>query len=209
MPKPELLVSVFSDYICPFCYVGSERLKRLRETYDLKVNWCFIEIHPETPVEGVPVSELGYAPEQWVQMMEGLKQLAEQEGVQLAGHARSVNSHKALLLAEAAKQAGAEGFYRLNDQLYRAYFSEERDISDEKVLRELAGQSGLPADLPDRAWSDPMYEKRLQQNLQAARQLGVTGTPTYFIAGHRMTGVVPLEDLQRAAERALLSPDSV
>ena len=46
MAKPELRISVFSDYSCPFCYIGSRRLRRLGERYDLKVNWCGLEIHP-------------------------------------------------------------------------------------------------------------------------------------------------------------------
>ena len=41
----ELRVTVFSDYICPFCYVGNARLDRLREHFDLKVNWCFTRLY--------------------------------------------------------------------------------------------------------------------------------------------------------------------
>lgn len=52
MAKPTLLVSVFSDYICPFCYGGSHRLLRLRRRCELQVNWCGLEIHPETPPFG-------------------------------------------------------------------------------------------------------------------------------------------------------------
>lgn len=37
--KPELRLTVFSDYICPFCYIGDARINRLREDFDLKVNW--------------------------------------------------------------------------------------------------------------------------------------------------------------------------
>ena len=56
--KPELLVTVYSDYICPFCYIGHVRLARLRDQYELKVNWRFIEIHPETPAEGQSVEKI-------------------------------------------------------------------------------------------------------------------------------------------------------
>ncbi len=59
--KPTLLATVFTDYICPFCYVGDVRLDRLREHFDLKINWCFLEIHPETPAEGMDTSALGYS----------------------------------------------------------------------------------------------------------------------------------------------------
>ena len=41
--KPVLLSTVFSDYICPFCYIGDLRLDRLREYYDLKINWVYEE----------------------------------------------------------------------------------------------------------------------------------------------------------------------
>ena len=67
--KPELRISVFSDYICPFCYIGHHRLMQLRDKYDLRINWRLIEIHPETPSEGQPVSGLGYGEEQWQRMM--------------------------------------------------------------------------------------------------------------------------------------------
>ena len=75
-PKPRLSVTVFSDYICPFCYVGDARLDQLRSGYDLDVNWCFFEIHPDNPAEGKPVEELGYPPEQWQRMMANLEQMA-------------------------------------------------------------------------------------------------------------------------------------
>ena len=56
--KPRLSVTVFSDYICPFCYVGDARLDKLRDGYELDVEWCFYEIHPDNPAEGKPVEEL-------------------------------------------------------------------------------------------------------------------------------------------------------
>ena len=82
---PELRLTVFSDYICPFCYVGYHRLMRLRDVYDLKINWCLIEIHPETPPGGKPVSELGYGKTQWQQMMANLDRLAGEEVNQIFG----------------------------------------------------------------------------------------------------------------------------
>ncbi len=61
---PELQVTVFSDYICPFCYVGHHRLMRLKDSYDIKVNWCLLEIHPENLEQGEPVASLDYSSKQ-------------------------------------------------------------------------------------------------------------------------------------------------
>ena len=70
MTLPELKITVYSDYICPFCYVGHHRLQRLRDSYDLKINWCFLEIHPETSAKGEPIDSLDYPSEQWQQMLQ-------------------------------------------------------------------------------------------------------------------------------------------
>ena len=73
---PELKVTVYSDYICPFCYVGHHRLQRLRDNYNLKINWCFLEIHPETSAQGEPIDSLEYPSEQWQLMLENLERVS-------------------------------------------------------------------------------------------------------------------------------------
>jgi predicted DsbA family dithiol-disulfide isomerase len=202
--KPVLLATVFSDYICPFCYIGDLRLDRLREHFDLRINWMMLEIHPETPPEGIPVDELGYSSERWQQMMTNLQQLAEEEGISLPRQTLNANSRKALLLAEAAKEAGAEAFYRLHRRLFEAYFLEGRNIGDEAVLSELAAACGVPDDIVERAWQNPQYEQTLQQNLAAAVQSEVRATPTVFFSQqHRLDGALPYERFLEAAHAGL------
>lgn len=200
--KPVLKLTLFTDYICPFCYIGDLRLNRLREDYDVRVNFRFIEIHPDTPIEGAGVETLDYPAEQWTEMMEGLADMAREENVEFAPRRRLANSHRALLLAEAAKQAGVSVFYSLHAGLYEAYFVQGRNIGDEAVLRELAAASGLDDAFIDRAWQSVEGETVLRQNLAMAVQAGVSGTPTYFIGNRRLIGAVPLKTLQSAAAEA-------
>lgn len=197
--KPELLVTVYSDYICPFCYVGNVRLARLRDKYELRVNWRFIEIHPDTPAEGQSVEALGYVPAQWKQMMDSLEKMAEEDGITIGKHHFTTNSHKVLLLAEAAKEAGKEVFYALNDNLYQAYFGEGRNIGDSSVLREIATRSGVSDEIVERAWQNSKYEEVLNKNLLNAVSLNVTGTPTFFFGENRLTGAVSETALREAA----------
>ena len=68
----------------------------------------FLEIHPETPAEGRPVSELGYPPDQWARMMENLERMGRAEGIVFSERTFTTNSHKSLLLAEAAKEEGLD-----------------------------------------------------------------------------------------------------
>lgn len=199
--KPQLLVTVFSDYICPFCYIGSVRLDRLRDRYDLKVNWALLEIHPETPAEGRPVADLGYSPEQLQEMMGELGEMAREEGITLIGRTSTTNSHKALLVSEAAKEDGPEAFYALHRRLFEAYFGEGQNIGDTEVLRKLAEEAGVSVATVERAWRDNRYEKRLKDNLMAALNMGVRSTPTYFIGGQKLVGALPTESLLEAARQ--------
>ena len=160
--KPVLLATVFSDYICPFCYVGDVRLDRLREVYALKVNWCFVEIHPGTPEQGMATSKLGYPPPQWQRMMDNLDELAREERIVFRHRGFTTNSRKALLLAEAAKGEGAETFYRLHRRLFESFFTEGRNIGDETVLRDLADEAGVSARTVQLAWTEAHYGQRLR-----------------------------------------------
>ena len=199
--KPELLATVFTDYICPFCYVGDVRLDRLREDYDLKINWCFLEIHPDTPAAGMAIEELGYPDARWQQMMDNLSRLAQEEGITFQPHTFTTNSHKSLLLAEAAKEAGADVFYALHRRLFEAFFTEGLNIGDESVLTGLAREAGVPDEVLARAWTDDRYEQRLQQYLAAARELDVRATPTIFFGEkQRLDGALPLSTFRKLAQ---------
>jgi predicted DsbA family dithiol-disulfide isomerase len=204
--KPQLRLTLFTDYICPFCYIGDLRLQHLREDYDVLINFRFIEIHPDTPQQGSTVDSLDYSDEQWQGMMDGLVEMAQEEGITLAPVGLLANSHRALLLAEAVKSEGRETFYKLNENLYEEYFVAGRNIGDDEVLRDIAQVSGVSDEVVDRAWSDPEYEKILQMNMDMAVKAGVTGTPTFFIGKQRLTGAVSTSKLRQAAEGTIEVP---
>ncbi|KPK55448.1 MAG: hypothetical protein AMS22_04215 [Thiotrichales bacterium SG8_50] len=199
--KPQLRVSVFSDYICPFCYIGSRRLLHLNDSYDVLVNWCSVEIHPDTPPAGMSVDALGYPPAQWQAMMHALQQMAAEEGIVLAERMFTTNSHQALLLAEAAKTAGRELFYALHERLFSAFFVDAENIGDETVLRRLAAEVGMDGDLVAAAWQDPRFEHNLTHYLRLAQSAQVHGTPTYVFGDELVRGAVGVDVLRAAAAR--------
>jgi predicted DsbA family dithiol-disulfide isomerase len=197
--RPELKVTVFSDYICPFCYVGHARLMRLGEEWNLRVNWCFIELHPETPAAGQPVAALGYPDAQWSRMQENLQRMADTDGLPVSDPGFTTNSRRALLLAEAAKSLGRERFYRLHEALYRAYFVAGRNIGDPDVLRGIAVSVGVPESLVEAAWSEPRYPEHLAHYRELAARAALSGVPTYLFGPRKITGAVPVARLREAA----------
>ncbi len=201
--KPRLGVTVFSDYICPFCYIGDARLDKLRDGYELEVDWCFFEIHPDNPAEGKPVEELGYPPEQWQRMMANLEQMARDDGLPLAPRTFTTNSHSALLLAEATRSLAPEAFDSLHKRLFEAYFAERQNIGGRDVLRKIATECGIPGDVVEQAWSELIYEQCLRDQSWRAAQIGVQGVPAFLFGRYMVAGAVPAETLYRAAEYIL------
>ncbi len=184
--------------------MGGRRLARLSDAFDLKVDHSFLEIHPETPPEGRPISSLGYPPERWRQMIANLARMGKQDGIVFAERTFTGNSHKALLLAEAVKRSAPGIFEPLSERIFHAYFTEGRNIADAAVLREIAKAAGVPAETVERAWTDPIYEERLRAQGEAASLLGINAVPT-FIFGNKwlVEGAVPADMLRKAAQEAL------
>jgi predicted DsbA family dithiol-disulfide isomerase len=198
--RPQLRISAFMDYVCPFCFIGSERLLRLEDAYDLRVNWCLIEIHPDTPPEGIVPGDLDYSAEHRAALDASLAALAAADGLALAPRRLVPNTRHALRLAEAAKDLGREPFYRLHRALFHAYFMDGRDIGNDGVLREISAACGLPQALPDQAWSEhPAVDARFARYRAFAVAAGVSGVPTFVFGQRTLTGVQNEETLRAAA----------
>lgn len=195
-------VTLFSDYVCPFCYIGDRRLAKLEEHVDLRVERRFLEIRPETPASGRPVSDLGYPPERWRQMMANLARMARGEGIPLAERQITTNSRRALLLAEAAKDEGDEVFRALNEGIFRAFFSKGKNIGDTSVLRALAADAGVRPETVDRAWRAPVYEERLLESRRAAARLAISGVPAFLVGDRLLVGAVATASLLDAVRGA-------
>ncbi len=206
--RSELKISILSDYICPFCFFGDLHLDVLREKYDLKINWCFIEIHPETPTSGHSTKLLNYSDEKWNSITKNLKELADEEGVELCKQTVTTNSRRALLLAQACKSLGADVFYPLHQHIFKAFFIEGKNIGEENVLRDIASQHDIPESIIQQAWSDKFTNgpadsvpASLLKYLQYAGTLQARSVPTFIIGEQILNGAVTREKLMDAARQ--------
>lgn len=204
--KSPVPVAVYSDYICPFCYIGFLRLEKLRAEQALDVDWRFLEIHPDNPVQGKPVSELGYPPRHWEMLMANLARMAEQEGVSLPERTFTTNSRRALKLAQAVGERQPAVFDVLNRELYEAYFLRRENIGDPQVLESLARACGVEPAIVEHAWNDEHFEQVLDDNHRSAARLQITGTPTYVFGEQVYSGAIPLDMLRRAMMDAAGKP---
>jgi len=196
-------LEIFSDYTCPWCYVGWARLEkalgRLPSDISVEVEWRPFEIHPEVPQEGMPVEELGYPADVWAHMQESLRANAGAEGLEVGNRPKVSNTHRALL---AGAWAQAE-FPTFHERLFVGYFAEGRDLGDPAVVDDLAASAGIDVEAMRMAIDRGAWASTLADTTADARAMGITGAPTFvFDRRFATSGAQPVDVLLRAFEAA-------
>lgn len=200
-------LEVFSDYTCPWCYVGWARLEKALETVaptlQVEVEWRPFEIHPDVPPEGMPVEALPYPPDVWERMQDALRQNAEAEGLVVGNRPKVSNTHRALAAGAYAQTEEPERFPDFHERLFKGYFAEGKDLGDPDVVDELARGAELDVERMNHALDQGRYEDAIRETSADARQMGITGTPT-FVFDRRIatSGAQPTDVLVEAIERA-------
>ncbi len=185
----KLKVIAYSDYICPFCYIGYHRIEQLKKEYDLAVEWKPFEIHPETPREGALTEDLPF-PKGYLEMaFANVKRLADEDGLTLKFAEKLPNSRMALYISEFARKKGKfEEFHKL---VLDAYWLEGKDIGDKNLLFDLAESVGLNKSEIDNFLDTDEPFKELQKSLKELRKYGINGVPTFLIEDRLIVGAQP------------------
>lgn len=197
-------VLVWSDYVCPFAYVGHRRLQRAATAASVDLAAAAaaavvvrpFELHPETPPEGIArdrtrasAAALGAGRRPGV-----LGALLAEDGLALDPGPVLFNSRLALGAAEHAREAGT--FWAMHDRLFSAAFVEGLDLGRVDVLRALAGEVGLDGGGLVDALREHRHADALVAALEDAMALGITGTPSYRLPdGTVLRGVQAVEVL--------------
>src|SRR6185436_7801095 len=167
MPNPTQL-KVFTDFVCPWCYLSTPRVEKLKRNFDIEVQWLFFPLHPATPAEGLLLKDLfagrGFDLEA---AHARLKSLMDAEGLQFNQRTHTYNSRLAQELAKA--------FDSVRDPLYKAYFEDGKNIGDVEVLVGVAETAGIPADDARRVLRDRTFKAAVDADWETARQFGITG----------------------------------
>ena len=159
------------------------------------MTWLPFELHPDTAAGGQDLAEyFDTTPQQLRQMHQGLKARADELGLPMEPPPRIVNTHRALLLAEYARDQGKAN--EMHHRLFQDYFVRGRNFAEDAVLREAAEAVGLNAGEALAALANPEYEERVTRSMAEARAYGVTGAPTFIINDrYKIVGAQPYDRL--------------
>ncbi len=199
-------ITLYHDYLCPWCWIGFLQSQRLQSEFGLTFDWRGAELMPasipRTPAP--PKTEDPDAPPAPPAPKSRFDLFVESEGfVMPTPRPPFVRTHNALLGAEWARAEGAAAFDLYNEAVYRAYWEQSEDISNPEVLEALAKNVGLNGGtLVDSIRAD-RYTESIVPFDHDAYATGIRHVPTFIFGAEELLAEANYTDLAHAAERFL------
>ena len=208
-------VDIWSDVVCPWCYLGTRRFEEAvarLEGRELEVVHRAFELDPNVPAEGMDLAEYlarKFGGTQRVAMThDRLDQAAGDVDVDFRWDGkRRINTFDAHRLAAwALDTSGPQVQNDVHQRLFRAYFTDNRDLADHAVLAALAAEAGLDPARAAEVLATDAYGDEVRADERQASELDIHAVPTFVIEGR---WVIPgaqeidtfVELLERAGER--------
>lgn len=196
-------IEIWSDVMCPFCYIGKRRLESALQHVDLQkeveITWKSFLLNPDMITDPSKNSldylaeAKGWSMDQVIQMTEHVTGIAAAEGLdyrmQDTKVANAMDAHRIIQLAK-RHHLGNE----MEERLFRGYFTEGLNIADHEVLVKLAEEVGIAADSARACLREQAFTDAIQQDIRESQQLGVRGVPFFvFNRQYAISGAQPTE----------------
>ena len=186
-------VEIWSDIMCPFCYIGKRRFENALQEFshkeDIEVIWKSFQLNPNLktqPTKNINnyLAEIkGWTIDHAKQMNDHVTNMAKEVGLDYdfdkAVVANSFDGHRLIQLAKANGKGDA-----MEERLFRAYFTEGKNIADHSTLIQLGTEIGLDPITIKKVLESNEYVDKVEQDIYEARQIGVSGVP-YFVFNNR------------------------
>ena len=196
-------VEIWSDIVCPFCYIGKRKFELALEQFEgkdkVEIVWKSFQLDPSAQAEpgGSVIDSLaekkGISREHSEKLHDDVTRIAAEVELEYNfDKAKIANTLKAHQLIHFAAK------YKLQNQaeevLFKSYFTEGKDLNDIKTLVEIAQSLGLDPGAAEKALTENQYKKEVQNDISEAQQLGIRGVPFFiFNREFAISGAQPIE----------------
>lgn len=204
-------IEVWSDFVCPFCYIGKRRLEQALEPFphreDVEIVFRSFELDPNAPnetpltIHEIIANKYGISLEEAKRANADIGRQAEAVGLTFRFDTmKPTNTFDAHRLAQYANEKGK--LQDVVERLFYAYFTESKRISDRNVLLAIAEAAGLDRTEAEEVLASGRYTQEVRRDEEEAAALGVRGVP-FFVLNRKyaISGAQPVEVFRRALEK--------
>jgi predicted DsbA family dithiol-disulfide isomerase len=212
--SPKMKVEVWSDIMCPFCYIGKRNFESAMKQFpgkdSVELEWHSFQLDPTIPknrehrenVYQYLADKKGISYDQSAKMHERLIQTAQNAGLEYhfekAIVANSFDAHRLIQLAK-IKGLGDEA----EERLFRAYFTEGRDFGDHDTLMGIGSELGIAENEIKTALTSDEYAAKVEEDIQEANEIGIQGVPFFvFDRKYAVSGAQPTEYFLKALNQS-------
>ena len=207
-------ITYWSDYACPFCYIGETHLKQALSQLGLEnteVEMLAFELNPDAPkvYSGTTLDRFakkyGLTREMAAQRIESISQMGRAAGLDFRyAETRSTNTFDAHRLTKLARKLGGQALAdRVSERLYRAYFTETLELADHAVLRRIAVEEGMDEQAVAVLLEGGDFGMEVRLDEREAERYGVTGVPYFLIGRYAVPGAMGVEQMKEVLQKAL------
>ena len=213
-----MIITYWSDFSCPFCYIAEARLKRAMSEMGI-ADLCRLDfkafrlnpmakIVPEHPIFDSYSKRFGY--DSAKMQIERIEEMAAGEGLEFHyGTAWNSNTLDAHRLTKLAYSKGREFGDRFADRLYDAFFRENKVLADHEVLLSVADDMGLDRSEAEAVLNGDSFRDIVLSEEAEAHSYGITAVPFFIVNGkYGIPGAVDIEDFKRILRAALDEEDA-
>lgn len=201
--KNQLNVQIWSDIMCPYCYIGKRKIEEALSQFENKdsvtIEWKSFQLDPTfvaTPNENIVqhLADKYQKDTEWAQsMLANMTENAKQSGLDFHFEksilANSLNAHRLLHLAKKYNLSGI-----LKELLFKAYLTDGKDVNNWNTLEEIGTHAGLPVNEIIELITSDDYTKEVRNDQKQAQELGVTGVPFFvFDNKYAVSGAQPTD----------------
>ncbi len=214
-PKATIQVDIVSDIVCPWCWLGVRYFQKAakQSKHDVNLTWRPYMLDPDVPEGGTPYrdymkAKFGEGPsDRFKAMREALEAQGPTVGIDfkfgdIPMRPNTLNAHRLLKWAQ-GQGLGDDA----SDALFRTFFTDLKDVGDHGVLKEIAAEIGMDADLVAELLSKDEDKNAVREEILFFRNLGVNGVPCFIYNGQfAVQGAQPVETHLKAMEQAANLP---
>lgn len=210
-----LTIDIVSDVVCPWCAIGygnlNQALEQLKDSVNTEITWHPFQLNPNMGKEGQEINEhlaekYGLNDQQLAENKNRIKEVGAKAGIDFNfdQRARIYNTLDCHVLLHYGLEKGKQTELKL--ALFKAYFSEGKDISDRQVLVDVAKEIGLNPVEVQIVLNDENYRKTVQDEESKYKHMGINSVPAFIINDkYLISGGQPVEafvqGLQDIAEK--------
>ncbi len=211
-------IEVWSDFGCPFCYIGKRKLEKALNSFDhkekIEVIYKSFELNPDAPLIATDYGYEGFAKlkhvsvKQAKEMMDSVALSAKNYGLDYhMDKIQLVSTHKAHQLAKWARTQKKEK--ALTEVLMHAYFTLGANLAEDKVLLDLVEQVGLDRTAGQLVLEQKTFNGLVDEEISEAQALGIRGVPFFvFDRKYAISGAQPDEQFTQALKKSFAEASS-